>query len=285
LHVENHDTLDEVRRVLWETIGRVNDACNRFRDDSEISQINASHVREHKVSPTLASLLGAAVRSAALTNNLVTPTVLPALLALGYDRDFAALASSTSRATQSTASSLGGFTFDTQNATLVLDEGCQLDLGSSGKAHCIDMVLGQLGGLGGVVVEIGGDVGLLPRTDGEPWTVGVGGVQGEETGDVLGLFTGGLATSGTSLRQWRNGDALMHHVIDPRTGTSAESCWVQASVAAGSCVDANAFSTASIIWSDDAPYHLAQAGLAGRLVTGHGDVSYIGSWPRTGVAA
>jgi thiamine biosynthesis lipoprotein len=50
-------------------------------------------------------------------------------------------------------------------------------------------------------------------------------------------------------------------------------------VAASSCVDANAASTASIVRGPLAPPWLVGLGLPSRLVSADGDVLAIGGWP------
>jgi thiamine biosynthesis lipoprotein len=55
--------------------------------------------------------------------------------------------------------------------------------------------------------------------------------------------------------------------------------WRTASVAAATCVDANAASTAAIVLGEEAPAWLARLGLAARLVRGNGDVVAVAGWP------
>ena len=64
-------------------------ACSRFRDDSELSEINRASGRSIKVSPLMVEATLAGVRAAWLTDGDVDPTLGSALVALGYDRDFA----------------------------------------------------------------------------------------------------------------------------------------------------------------------------------------------------
>jgi thiamine biosynthesis lipoprotein len=52
------------------------------------------------------------------------------------------------------------------------------------------------------------------------------------------------------------------------------------SVAASSCVDANAASTAAIVRGESAPQWLEGLGLPSRLVTVDGEVLEIGGWPQ-----
>jgi thiamine biosynthesis lipoprotein len=55
--------------------------------------------------------------------------------------------------------------------------------------------------------------------------------------------------------------------------------WRTASVAAGSCVDANIASTAAMLLREDAPGWLDERGLPARLVTQKGVVVTVAGWP------
>jgi len=98
-------------------------------------------------------------------------------------------------------------------------------------------------------------------------------------GPVIGLLAGGLATSGTAVRRWVRGGAALHHVLDPTTGAPAEPVWRTVSVLAGTCADANAASTASIVLGRRAPGWLTGLGLPARLVADDGAVTTVGGWP------
>ncbi|MGQ9815080.1 MAG: FAD:protein FMN transferase, partial [Candidatus Roseilinea sp.] len=60
----------------------------RFRPDSELNRLNRSQGRWFYASETLWAVLQAALDAARLTDGLVTPTVLDAIEAIGYDRSF-----------------------------------------------------------------------------------------------------------------------------------------------------------------------------------------------------
>jgi thiamine biosynthesis lipoprotein len=72
---------------------------------------------------------------------------------------------------------------------------------------------------------------------------------------------------------------VLHHILDPRTGRPAEPVWRTVSVAADSCADANAASTAAIIRGRDALGWLAKLGLPSRLVDATGVVFTVAGWP------
>jgi thiamine biosynthesis lipoprotein len=75
------------------------------------------------------------------------------------------------------------------------------------------------------------------------------------------------------------GSEVLHHIIDPSTGDSAPPYWTMASVTGASCVDANALSTAAIVWGPEALDRLRPYGQAARLVRHDGKVDTLGGWP------
>jgi thiamine biosynthesis lipoprotein len=81
------------------------------------------------------------------------------------------------------------------------------------------------------------------------------------------------------VRAWARDGRRMHHIVDPATGEPARSCWRTVSVAAGSCTDANAASTAAIVRGAAAIRWLEDLSLPARLVREDGSVAVIAGWP------
>jgi thiamine biosynthesis lipoprotein len=96
---------------------------------------------------------------------------------------------------------------------------------------------------------------------------------------LVAIRDGGLATSSTAARRWRHGGDVLHHILDPRTARPAEPVWRTVSVAAGTCADANAASTAAVIRGRAAPGWLTRLGLPARLVDAAGAVFTVAGWP------
>jgi FAD:protein FMN transferase len=270
---------------LWHWIDAVDATCNRFRSDSEISRLNAHAGETVAISETLELALDAALTSSALTDGLCDPTVLPALLALGYDRDYDELVrrGAPSAASPVPAPGVGAIDLDRLRHQVTLAPGCQIDLGASAKALVVDRVADELAPRGGVVVEIGGDVAVRGASNDGPWVIAVSdslAITGREPRVAIG--DAGIATSSLSTRTWRAGDTLANHVIDPRTGSFAQGPYATATVSANTCVTANAFATAALLWGEDAGYYIAQSGWSARLVRHDGSVEFVGGWPPDG---
>ena len=280
LATEREADLEFATERLWHWIDAIDLACNRFRADSEVSRLNARVGETVPVSDTLWRALVAAKRSSEMTGGLCDATVLPALVALGYDRDYDALAGvDVASAAPVPAAGMSAVALDDAERTATLAPGVGLDLGASAKALLADLVAADAAARGGVVVEVGGDVAVHGSGPDGPWAVGV-----SDTLELTGReprvsVQGGLATSSLAVRTWRAAGRVANHIVDPRTGLCADGPYATATVSAADCVTANAFATAALLWGEDAAYHVAQAGWSARLVTRDGAVEYVGGWP------
>jgi FAD:protein FMN transferase len=98
-------------------------------------------------------------------------------------------------------------------------------------------------------------------------------------GETIAISDGAVATSSTTVRRWQRGGAMVHHLIDPRTGGPVESRWRTATVVAATCVDANTAATAAIVLGDGGVTWLEQTTLPARLVDIEGGVVRLNGWP------
>ena len=283
LATEDDAQMDDATKRLWHWLDSFDVSCNRFHEDSELSLLNDRDGATTSISPTLELALVAALRAAEVTDDLVDPTVLPALLALGYDRDFDELVGDDAIPERRAVSATGpsSIHLDTAAHTVTLDPPCQLDLGASAKALAVDLIADDVAPSGGVVVELGGDVAVRGEGPDGPWAIAVSDslvLDGLEP--RVAFRHGGIATSSNATRTWRAGGRTVNHIVDPRTGKCANGLYTSATVSASDCVLANAFSTAALLWDDEASYHIAQAGWSARLVRRDGVVEFVGGWPR-----
>jgi FAD:protein FMN transferase len=282
--------LPQARAAVEETVVEFDIACSRFRPDSELSALNAAAGSELRVSTLLLVAVSAALRAARLTDGDVDPTVGEALIALGYDRDFALVGGAAPRPV-SIAPVPGWRTVrvDHERSTVRLARGVALDLGATAKALAADHSAARAWAATGcgVLVGLGGDfatAGPAPA-DGGGWRVRVtddhrSGV--DAPGQWISIASGGLATSSTMVRRWHTASGPAHHLVDPATGRSVTGGWRTVSVTAASCLDANIASTAAIVRGAAALEWLAGLGLPSRLVAVDGSVRHIAGWPADG---
>ncbi|MGA8370230.1 MAG: FAD:protein FMN transferase, partial [Acidimicrobiales bacterium] len=85
--VDVPEALDQATEVVRAQVAALDGAASRFRDDSELSRLNASSGRPVEVSWPFFVALEEAIQAAQLTDGIVDPTVGHALELCGYDRD------------------------------------------------------------------------------------------------------------------------------------------------------------------------------------------------------
>lgn len=165
-------------------------------------------------------------------------------------------------------------------STLTVPRGVRLDLGASAKAVAADLAAEAAARAAGcdALVAIGGDIATAGDS-GEGWSVLVQDLDDDPAQQVTLSARGGMATSSTQKRRWVSQGRPVHHILDPRTGRPAEPVWRSTTVAAPSCLRANAFSTAAIVLGRDASAWLASRGVDARLVDASGRVVVTGHWP------
>jgi FAD:protein FMN transferase len=277
--------VSEAERLLAVELDAVDRTCSRFRSDSELMRANDAAGRPTPISALLTEAVGVALRAAEQTDGAVDPTVAPALVALGYDRDFAALDADAAHDVRGIpAAGWRSVMLDAWHRVLRMSPGCRLDLGATAKALAADRAARAIAAATGspTLVDLGGDVATAGPAPAFGWVVRVTDdhrAGPDADGQSVTVSGGGVATSSTTVRRWRRGGRPVHHIVDPATGEPAAPVWRTVSVAAASCVDANTASTAAIVRGASAPGWLASLGLPARLVAPDGSVVTVGAWP------
>ncbi len=291
--VDDPDALVIARRVLVRELRAVDVACSRFRPDSELVKLNAAGGAPRRVGPVLWEALVAAVEVARTTGGLVDPTIGKAMRLAGYDRTFSRLALRDGSLVVATFVPCGRWAeieLDPDSSTARLPAGIELDLGASAKALTADRLAREISETtgSGALVSLGGDIAVAGTAPEGGWVIGLAedhSVPADEVPTRVSIESGGLASSGIRVRRWRTASGEQHHILDPRTGRPARSSWTTVTVAAASCLDANAASTAAIVLGDHAPEWLSARHLPSRLVRFDGRAVYVSGFPAESAAA
>ncbi len=284
--VSDPTALGAASAIVRKVTDQVDDACSRFRADSELALIASSLSSGATISPMLAILVDGALDAARLTDGDVDPTLGNDLARLGYDRNLARLYSGTELAAapvevQVISRQQAWRHIKRSGATLTVPAEVSLDLGATAKAIAADLaaerIFSELGC--GVLVSLGGDIaaaGTEPQTG---WEVLVQDTDDDPAQQVALSAGAAMATSSTQKRRWMSGGFARHHILDPRFGMPADVVWRSVTVAASTCLRANAFSTASIVRGLRAVDWLESQGVAARFVDVAGRVVTTQTWP------
>ncbi len=281
------DRADEAMTLLADDLRSIDAACSRFRSDSELRQLEvSSEGRPVPVSPLLFDALETARVVAVQTAGIVDPTIGSALIELGYDRDFDTIAADDLAPDFRAEPAPGWWLIELNGAdrTVSIPAGVHVDLGATAKAFAADRAAQRIAAtLGcGALVNLGGDVAVAGQCPSDGWAIGIAAESTSalcEVDQVVTLVSGGLATSGTTARSWVRNGRTVHHIVDPWTGDAAPAVWALVSITAPSCAQANAWSTAAIVWGLDAIGNLAAIGVPARLVHADGAIVRLGGWP------
>ncbi|HUY21978.1 MAG TPA: FAD:protein FMN transferase [Acidimicrobiales bacterium] len=272
--------------ILGEELVAIDAACSRFRPDSELSALNRAGGIPVNVSALLFEAITVALEVAQRTGGAVDPTVGAAIEALGYDRDFEELGADTTALVRPPQPAPGWWEIDLdpRTRTVRVPPGTHIDLGASAKALVTDRAAQRIAHAvrSGVLVSIGGDVAVAGPAPEGGWAVGIAhdsSAAVDAVDQVVAIATGGIASSSTAVRTWQRGARRLHHIVDPATGDSAAPHWTLVSASGASCVEANAASTAAVVWGEQAVPRLVELGQPARLVRHDGQVLTLNGWP------
>ncbi len=287
VHLATQDPEDLVGAgaIAAEVLDHVDRACSRFRDDSDLTRVNAHAGDWVAVDPLLVSATTVALQAADMTEGLVDPCLGRPLVALGYDVTMSAVRERDPATFQVPSevthrpSAWREVRVDPAGA-LRIPADCALDLGATAKAWAADLVAAAVvDTLGGrVLVSLGGDV-RIDGAPGDPWPVRVTETPHDAVGETVTLSSGGLATSSTRARRWRTGNVEQHHLLDPRTGRPVSGRWRTVTATGPTSVAANVATTAALVLGEKAVGWLAEHHVTARLVDADGSVAVVGDWP------
>ncbi len=202
---------------------------SRFRDDSELSRINRADEPVVVSAPMFDALI-AARRYVELTGGIFDPAIGGALVALGYDRSFAAGALDRECAAGAPRGpSFLALGLDPARRAVTRPSGMHVDLGGMIKGRTVDEAAAACLGERGAI-DAGGDIVVRGA-----WVIDV-----EDPRDSsrslasLRVRDAAVATSAANRRRWRVARSVHHHLVDPRTQRSAITDLLQVTVIAPS---------------------------------------------------
>jgi thiamine biosynthesis lipoprotein len=231
-------------REAEQEIARLEKVFSRFDASSELSRLNDSG--SLVCSAELFEVVQLSMAARRDTAGRFDPTVHEALVAAGYHTSFEKLnGQAHQRGPTPTPSSVAEpVKLDHATRRVTLSPNIKLDLGGIAKGWIVDQVLELITSYGPALVNAGGDIAASQGAT-EPWTIRV--PDWDQDDRALTFDWGAIATSGTDRRRWsvENGSntETRHHVIDPRTGTSATTDIQRATVFAATCAEAEVGAT------------------------------------------
>ncbi len=138
-----------------------------------------------------------------------------------------------------------------ENLKITMPRNACIDLGGIGKGYASDKVVEVLknNGIDSSIISLGGNVYALgKRKNGEQWNIGITNPYNKEK--IIGtlqLSNKCVITSGGYQRYFESGGVIYHHIINPKTGKSADSGLASVTVIADKGITADGLSTALFV--------------------------------------
>jgi thiamine biosynthesis lipoprotein len=251
----DRNTADISTEAAFAEIYKVDELMSRYKSDSQISIVNRDGLKSAvEVSESTYEVLKRSVEISKLTDGAFDITVGP-LVDIFRSAEKKEAAPSEEQIAQ--AKSKIGYeklNLDDDNKTVRLTvEGMRLDLGGIAKGYAVDKAIeaAQKDGVLGAMVDIGGDIccfGKAPQGKNN-WLIGLKNPStSSDAGEdnillELKLTNQAVATSGDYQQFVLIKDKRFSHIINRRTGTSAEGL-SSVTIIAENATDADALATA-----------------------------------------
>lgn len=208
---------DEMRRIDRE--------MSPYKPDSELSKVNRLAPKDPmQISSELFNLLIKAEEISQQSNGAFDVTYA----SVGYHYDYRLRQKPDQQTIEQSLAAIDytGIVLNKTEQTIFFKHPkIKIDLGGIAKGYAVKNCLAILAsaGIKHALVSAGGDTGLLGDRNGRPWLVGIKHPRAnDKTAVHLPLSDEAISTSGDYERYFIEDDVRYHHIINPKTGKSAQ---------------------------------------------------------------
>ena len=248
LDTDDETIAEAAARAAEAEVRRIEQKYSRYRPDSVLGRINASHGAEIEVDAETVQLLDFAANCFKASGGRfdITSGVLRRVWRFdGSDRI------PSDADVHAVRRLIGWKKASWRSPRLRLPAGMEIDFGGFGKEYAADRALEAAvrRTTDPVLVNLGGDLRVSgPRRDGSRWRVAIESVdQDGVAAGILEIADGALATSGDARRFLLRDGVRYSHILDPRTGRPVADPPRSVTVAAPTCIEAGMISTLAML--------------------------------------
>lgn len=234
-------------------IQRLDDLLSTGKDTSEVAQINANG--GGVLSEDTDYLVKRALDIYQSTNGAFDISIYPVMQLWGFTTGNFAVPSESDLAAKLALVDAGKIILSEENGqtSISLPEGMEIDLGGIAKGYTSGRVMDVMKsyGIKSAVINLGGNAHVLGnKTDGSQWKVGI-----QDPEDEKGYLGGvsvtdkAIITSGGYERYFVDEDTGVkyHHIIDPKTGYSANNGLISVTIVSADSTLADGLSTSLFV--------------------------------------
>lgn len=234
-------------------IQRLDDLLSTGKDTSEVAQINANG--GGVLSEDTDYLVKRALDIYQSTNGAFDISIYPVMQLWGFTTGNFAVPSESDLAAKLALVDAGKIILSEENGqtSISLPEGMEIDLGGIAKGYTSGRVMDVMKsyGIKSAVINLGGNAHVLGnKTDGSQWKVGIQDPE-DENGYLGGVNVTDKAiiTSGGYERYFVDKDTGVkyHHIIDPKTGYSANNGLISVTIVSADSTLADGLSTSLFV--------------------------------------
>ena len=244
----------EVIEKAVQRVYEIDDRMSAFKYDSDVSRVSRNAgLGLQKVHKETFDLIKKAVRFGELSDGAFDITMRPMIELWGINKKENYIPSDFEIQETLKLVNYHDIILDEKNCSIALEKtGQSIDLGGIAKGYAADEVKRILleNGIESAIINLGGNVVTIgEKLTGQEWRVGIQNPL-SPTGEYLGVLSATnktIVTSGSNERFFMKDGIRYHHILDPRTGSPAQSELLSATAICGSSTDADAITTALFI--------------------------------------
>lgn len=222
-------------------------------EKSEIYQLNHNGGSPFAVSEPTSELIQFALSMAEKTEGALEPTIYPVLAAWGFTTNSHQIPEQ--EKINQLLRDVDYKKVQVQNRKILLPDGMQIDMGAVAKGFTGDQVAEILkdGKIESAIISLGGNIQTVgTKPDGGLWRIGVQSPRGEDNFAVLETAECAVVTSGGYQNYFEGEDGTVyHHILDPKTGKSAQNGLLSVTVVGKDGKNCDALSTALFVMGEE----------------------------------
>ena len=231
----------------FDEMHRIDRLMSPYKEHSELSRVNRDAFKNPvKVSNELYRLINQSLRISALSQGAFDIT----FASIGYFYDYRLHKQPDPLTIAEKLPAVNYQQLNVTNQSIQFNQsGMRIDLGGIAKGYAVDRAIEQLKicGINQAMVSAGGDSRILGDHQGREWMIGI--QHPRQKGEValsIPLSDTAISTSGDYERFFLSSGQRIHHIINPKTGKSADKSW-SATVIGGDATTTDALSTTVFI--------------------------------------
>lgn len=229
----------EIFQEIEKFVKKQEEIFSRFNEKSELSRLNNDLGKTVLVSDDMFNLAQKVLFFYEKSEGICDPRIIGVLENIGYQKSF-----KKNSFDSLVANSEINFQIPLKNDLIIGNREllfrCRMDFSGLAKGYLADRLTDFLRkqGFDDFIVDLGGDLYVSgQRNKKRKWFIGIEGVIEDKV--VLSLKDRGVATSGTSRRNWEIKNQKFHHLINPKNPSDFSFEIVSVSVIAESVIEAD----------------------------------------------